>query len=392
MQKRNDVLRQQIPGNSKLFDSRLSPDHAERTINRTTVKTMHVLRYFRDVCNCDWVSAEKFAIEIGTYLLKNYDIDLGNTNKMHQARVVLFDGFLEGSDRGYRLTSQGNLLLYYYDKGDHMEATRVYLEQLANTKYPNLATKRLGGDVKCRPHRMLFCQLLKYGSLSLEYVCSKLPYFVNSSCLNEKGELDIKGILSGEYYDKFYTWRIKSFQDMGLISINNGRITIGEEYKDLIKYYFDFYKDIDFFHDEGIPSYMLKTFSNNRVYCDSRLVELVKERDGCTCRLTGVKGTWLARADGRPICYVHHILPVEFLVEIKKKFGIDVDSMECMIVITGEMHDVLHKAMDRQRGKWLRKCYDILPERHRNLISWEEFCRYYDYKENYQTEIFDFTG
>ena len=80
------------------------------------------------------------------------------------------------------------------------------------------------------PLRIFFRLLLEKKYLSTDFIQKKLPYIKNIEDYEHLDKLD----KDGNFYDKYQTWVINSFVDLGLIDYKNKEYSINDDYKKYI--------------------------------------------------------------------------------------------------------------------------------------------------------------
>lgn len=386
--------RQQVPGNGKLFSSRFCSS------NEDIHRSIGVLEWIADGRE---YTEKEFIGNVKDELYKCYGHEKNKSCEVHFANNLIFYGFLEkrGKDR-LRISLSGRDLLdeITSQNCDERRCVEIVLNAMQNVKYPNLATKRVAENVKSKPFCILFRTLLREKFITGKFLRFQLPYVINAKSLDFNPDLKISMLKCGPHYHKWDQWVVSMLVNIGVLESEKSNytdedfvrltdnpvysdsdrkimkaayskiITISTEFRDLVEYYYGDLSVKDLFHNEDV--YNAGVRCGKKYNRDSSHVEMVKNRDNFTCRLTGHQSLWKSKGNNKPYCTAHHILPVEFREEILEEYRVDVDSPEYMITISGDIHDCIHKGTDLDRIELLRQAYNCLLDESKSKIDLTE--------------------
>ena len=333
---KTSFYRWQAPGNGKIFDAPLGESSYMNT------RTLSVLHY---IASKQRVSQSQFELEIKEYLEKNTEYENNNSTPAHFYRPLLFLGFIKMSEsKMIELTLEGDKFLYFYEQKNYLKCKKYILNQLDNTKYPNLATK----DIKLQlfPFRILFKILLDEGNrgLSKEFIKEQLVYLKESDELVFYGATqELSKIQKHNEYDKFYTWVINSLVNIGILKTIQNYYFIADDIESEVE---RLYKNLSyeslFFSDESLLCQLDGKTAHERYKRDARLIAEAKERDAYSCVVSSEHKTFLSK--GKNYVEGHHVIPMFQ----QKNYGFELDDVENIVSLCPSCHREIHSGDDKR--------------------------------------------
>jgi len=331
-----NVYRWQAPGNGKIFDAPLG----EKSYMNT--RTLSVLYYIESK---KIVSQAEFEREIKEYLSKNTEYENNNSTPAHFYRPLLFLGFIKMSEsKMIEMTLEGDKFLYFYEKGDYLRCKKYILNQLDNTKYPNIATK----DIKLQlfPFRILFKILLEEGSkgISKEFIKEQLVYLKQSDELVLYSVTkELSKIQKHEEYDKFYTWVINALVNIGILkTIQNYYFIADDIYEDVERLYKNLSYNSLFFSDDLLLCQLDGKTAHERYKRDARLITEAKRRDSYSCVISESHVTFVSK--GQNYVEGHHVIPMFQ----QKNYTFDLDDLDNIVSLCPSCHREIHSSDDKK--------------------------------------------
>jgi len=217
-----DNIRWQAPGNGKIFDDKLGNN------SYMNKRTICVLTYIQ---NNPKVLQKKFELEIKDYLISCANYDKNDSLASHFFRPLVFLGFIyQYNNSSLELTIEGIKFLNAYKEQNFTKCKFYILNQLDNTKYPNIATKKI--KLQLFPFRILFKLLLENNDNGLDstFIKEQLVYISNIDDLNLYiANKNLDNIKKYKSYDKFYTWVINSLVDIEILKKVSHRYFISDD-------------------------------------------------------------------------------------------------------------------------------------------------------------------
>ena len=327
------------PGNGKIFDSELG----EKT--KMNLRTIGVLEYIKEQSKSKgYVEKKVFESEIKSFLSEKYSADKNKSTPTHFYRPLLFFGFIYINKKDYiSLTIEGNIFLEKYYKKDYLGSKRFFVNQLDNTRYPNLGAGKSEG-LFLYPFRILFKLLLDNKSLTGNFFKRQLVYISDYNDIKEYVKTKkLETISSREDYIKFYTWVINSLVDVGILRKDGQKYSIHEDVLNQIEALYKNIKYENMFFEKGIDfNYLNEIISEQRVKRNYKLIQLVKERDKNLCIRNHKHKTFISRS----VHYTegHHLLPLYQ----QKNFDFKIDDEDNIVSLCPNCHREIHFSDNKQ--------------------------------------------
>lgn len=341
---KTNPYRWQAPGNGKIFDKPLGESSYMNT------RTITVLQYIQIHKS---VSQAQFEREIKSYLEQHTQYKKNDSTPSHFFRPLLFLGFITQSDsKMITLSFEGEKFLYYYQKKEYAICKKYILNQLDNSKYPNVATK----DVKLQlfPFRILFKFLLEHEEgITVDFIKTKLVYLQSMDDLVlYLPKKDITKIRYFEKYDKFYTWVINSLVNIEILKKKNDKYIIAEDFREIVqKLYQNIPFESLFFHQDTLLSNLNNTTAYKRYKRNPKLIQEAKQRDNYTCQIDATHQTFLTK--GHTYVEGHHVIPMFQ----QKNFNYSLDDVDNLISLCPTCHREIHLADNKKAI--LYKVYNV---------------------------------
>jgi len=359
-----NIYRWQAPGNGKIFDKPLGESSYMNN------RTIYVLKY---ISAKKRVSQSTFDLEIKAYLEATTEYKENNSTPSHFFRPLLFLGFLKmSSSKIIELTLEGDKFLHFYDLGEYTKCKKYILNQLDNSKYPNLGTK----DIKLQlfPFRIFFKLLLthKKEGLSKKFLKEQLIYIreYDDLALYLKNH-DLEMIKKDKEYDKFYTWMINSLLSIEILQSKNGNYFIADDIVDTVEGLYESLRyDSLFFNDETLLCQLDIKTANERYKRDAKLIVEAKKRDNYSCVISAEHKTFLSKGEN----YVegHHVIPMFQ----QKNYSFELDDVSNILSLCPNCHREIHSGDDKR--DILSKVFTISKEYMRlNSVTLEELHKMY---------------
>ncbi|QSZ42896.1 hypothetical protein GJV85_12515 [Sulfurimonas aquatica] len=326
--------RWQAPGNAKVFDAPLGQGSYMNT------RSIHVLKYIQEKKK---VSQSMFEREIKAYLQDSTEYEKNKSTPAHFFRPLLFLGFIKiSSSKLIELTLEGDKFLHFYELGEYVKCKKYVLNQLDNTKYPNLGTQKI--KLQLFPFRILFKLLLleKERGLSKEFLIKQLVYLREyddlALYLKEKSLEKIQKELP---YDKFYTWVINSLVDIGILKKEKNYFVAEDIYEEVEVLYKNLSLESFFFNDDTLLCQLDDNTAHERYKRDARLILQAKSRDGYSCKVDKNHETFVSK--GYNYVEGHHVIPMFQ----QKNYRFDLDDVENIVSLCPTCHREIHSADDK---------------------------------------------
>jgi len=361
---KTSYYRWQAPGNGKIFDAPLGE---ASYMNTRTLSVLHFIQEKKKV------SQTEFEREIKEYLAQTSEYENNHSTPAHFYRPLLFLGFIKMSEsKLIELTLEGDKFLYFYEQKNYLKCKKYILNQLDNTKYPNIATK----DIKLQlfPFRILFKILLQEGSrgISKEFIKEQLVYLKESDELVLYGATkELSKIQVHSEYDKFYTWVVNSLVNIGILkTIENYYFIADDIYEEVKGLYTNLSYESLFFSDDSLLCQLDGKTANERYKRDARLINEAKKRDAYTCVISEEHKTFLSKGEN----YVegHHVIPMFQ----QKNYSFELDDVCNIVSLCPSCHREMHSGDDKR--DILSKVYSINKEYMKeNSVTLDELHKMY---------------
>lgn len=323
----------QAPGNWKIFDSNLWDDTLMNN------RTIWVLEYIRNKSKEKWyVSKSDFENEIKGFLKIKYNQEENNSITSHFYRPLVYWDFIRiNKNEQINLTIEGNIFLNSYIDWDYWKSKKYIISQLDNTKYPNVATRKVIW-VNLYPFRILFKLLLENKELSDIFIKNKLIYILKLSDLSKYVKSKkLEDFKHWEEYVKFHTWIINSLVDISILNKNNNWFySINNDVLETIKSMYDNLDYSDMFFENSKSDEIDEIVAEKRVKRNSNFISIAKERDWYKCIRNKNHTTFMSRN----LNYTewHHLLPMYQ----QKNFDFKVDDIENIVSLCANCHREVH--------------------------------------------------
>ena len=336
------------PGNSRIFDGKLG---LKSKINK---RTIGVLEYIDEKSKEDFfVFKNIFEKEIKDFLFKNNYVEdsedewmKNRTTVSHFFRTAVFYGFLNFNKRKQiSLSVEGKIFLKMYKDEDYEKALLFFVNQLDNTKYPNVATKAMKEGILLFPFRVFFKLLLEQGSLSEKDILHRIIFINYSSDLKKYNETkDINDIQYFENIDyrakKFKSWVLSSLVSVGVLDLEENKYKINANLKDQL---LSLYRNINYEDMFGLETidFVQEKVENKRYKRNPELIEKAKERDGYMCVVDNNHKTF--NSNKKNYTEGHHVLPMSQ----QKNFSFEVDDVDNIVSLCPNCHRKIHFSDDK---------------------------------------------
>jgi len=340
----------QAPGNGKGFDSFLGDN------SKMNNRTIGVMSYIKENSNIDgFVNENKFKKDIKDYLLKNFNENKNDSLDTHFYKPALFYGFINrDKNHNLSLSIEGNLFLKTYLNNNFTKSKELIINQLDDTKYPNIATKKIK-ELHLFPFRILFKLLLDNKELSVEFIEKSLVNIIRYSDIEtyEKTK-DINDIKKYEYksskYKKFNTWIVNSLVNLEILNLNNRVLTIDKSIYNHLKMLYENinYHDMFFYNLEYDIN---DKISKKRIKRDPKLILEAKERDKFICQVNKEHITF--KSKGKNYVEGHHIIPMYQ----QKNYDFILDNVDNILSLCPTCHREIHYSDNKK--DILDKVYNI---------------------------------
>ena len=342
---KSNQYRWQAPGNGKIFDAPLGEESYMNS------RTISVLKY---ISINKQVTQSQFEREIKEYLQKHTQYRENNSTPAHFFRPLLFLGFIRmSSSKMIDLTLEGEKFLFYYEAADYKQCKKFILNQLDNTKYPNIGTKNI--KLQLFPFRILFKILLNEGvkGLNKSFIKEQMIYIREySDIVLYEQDGNIEKIKRFEEYDKFYTWVINALVDIDILKREEEHYFIADDVYSHVK---DLYQDIKFesyfFNDDTIFCQLDSKTARERYKRDATFIVNAKQRDNHTCQINSQHHTFISK--GQNYVEGHHIVPMFQ----QKNYTFSLDNIDNIISLCPTCHREIHSADDKKYI--LEKLYNL---------------------------------
>jgi len=332
----------QAPGNGKGFDSFLGDN------SKMNNRTVGVMNYIKENSNIDgFVSENKFKIDIKNYLLKNFNENQNNSLDTHFYKPALFYGFImRDKYHNLSLSIEGNLFLKSYLYKDFTKSKKLIINQLDNTKYPNIATPKVR-ELNLYPFRILFKLLLDNKKLSVEFIEKSIVYITKYDDIKiydkTKNINDIKEYEhKSSKYKKFNTWVVNSLVNLNILNLKNRVLTIDKSvYNHLNMLYGSLnYNDMFFYNLEYDTN---EEISKKRIKRDAKVILEAKKRDNFICQVNKEHITF--KSKGQNYVEGHHIIPMYQ----QKNYDFILDSIDNILSLCPTCHREIHYSDNKKK-------------------------------------------
>jgi 5-methylcytosine-specific restriction protein A len=355
--------RWQAPGNGKIFDKSLGEQSYMNS------RSIGVLKY---IYKHKKVSQAQFEREIKLYLQESTVYVENKSTPAHFFRPLLFLGFIKMSkSKIIELTLEGDKFLLHYENKNYRQCKKYILNQLDNSKYPNIATK----DVKVQlyPFRILFKLLLESNDgIDADFIKTRLVYIESIDDLSKYiKSKNLNDIQQYDSYDKFYTWVINSLVNIEVLKKENKNYFIADDIYDNVQTLYENleYSDL-FFNEDTLLCEIDNKISKDRYKRDARLIKEAKERDKYRCILDSKHTTFISK--GHNYVEGHHVIPMFH----QKNYSFELDDIDNIISLCPNCHREIHSADDKE--KILTKVYNVNEKyMQANNIALEELYKMY---------------
>ncbi len=349
MHHKKNKERLQAPGSSALIGRGKRGEISTRI-------TMGNLDYLQNMSG--GVDIEQYEKDLPNFLEKYYSVHKNKRVVEHAIRTSAWWGLVDYSPRGKRVTASfsGKKTLRFLKSNNKYDLADMLCSNAKSIVYPNSGTMYVSSKVTVKPVSLMMYYLKKYKELPKTFFTNTFPYIINEKVF----KVDINDLtVKSSPYTQMYSYVVGSFVALGVLKEIGGMISISNpQMKEIIDNYYS-EDEMSLFRDDC--DIQLSGSINNRAGLNNLLPNLVFERDNYTCRFTGIRSPHL-NSKGKPLCVMHHLIPIEYRPYYLIKCDFDIDCIDCGTTAHNYVHDIIHFSPE-SKLEYLHKSYDeLLPD------------------------------